>query len=295
MSIVSTTEFGQLPAIRITAPDGASAIVTLFGAHLVSWKTAAGEERLFCSRQSPLDGSAAIRGGVPVIFPQFSTRGTGMRHGYARVSTWRAGESGVRGNTAYAEFHLNRGDVPAKLAHEVHFDFALTLTVSLHADQLELAFTVTNSGTQPFPFSAALHSYHAVTQMQRSTLAGLDGLRYTDDKGADDIAPAGPLAFSDHLDRIYYSVSAPLLLSTGDGQADGGASTGKGSAALRIAQSGFADAVVWNPGRANAAALSDMADDEFEKFVCVEAAQIAPVDLAAGASWRGTQLLRVTA
>jgi glucose-6-phosphate 1-epimerase len=85
MSITETT-FGQLPAVLLRAPDGAEAIVTLYGAHLVSWKGSDGRQRLFCSAASVLDGSKAIRGGVPVIFPQFAEQGAGMRHGFARVS-----------------------------------------------------------------------------------------------------------------------------------------------------------------------------------------------------------------
>ena len=86
---MSNTTFGQLPAVTIRAADGAQATVTLYGGHLVSWQTSDGQERLFCSRASSLDGSRAIRGGVPVIFPQFGARGTGMRHGFARVATWQ--------------------------------------------------------------------------------------------------------------------------------------------------------------------------------------------------------------
>ena len=77
MSAITLCEFGTLPAVRIATPDGAQATVTLFGAHLVSWKTGDGNERLFCSSESKRDGSAAIRGGVPVIFPQFGARGDG--------------------------------------------------------------------------------------------------------------------------------------------------------------------------------------------------------------------------
>ena len=282
MNAASTTEFGHLPAIQLQAPDGAVAIITLFGAHVVSWHTADGRQRLFCSRQSPLDGSAAIRGGVPVIFPQFSTRGTGLRHGYARLSTWRLGDSGVRGAAAFAEFHLRRDDVPAALAAACHFDFALTLTVTLHKDALTMALGVHNSGAGPFAFSAALHSYHAVAQMQQASLAGLDGLRYTDHTGAAGVQAGGALFFSDHIDNIYYDVARPLALH------DGAAAI-----TLAIEQTGFSDAVVWNPGRANAAGLSDMADDEFAHFVCVEAAQIAPLELPAGARWSGQQTLRV--
>ena len=81
--------FGQLPAVQPHRRRRRRAIVTLFGAHLVSWNTADGKEHLFCSASSALDGSSAIRGGVPVIFPQFNERGHGMRHGFARMSTWR--------------------------------------------------------------------------------------------------------------------------------------------------------------------------------------------------------------
>jgi len=95
MTLATHTTFGQLPAIRIVAPDGAEATIALYGAHLVSWKGADGRERMFVSEKSVLDGSRAIRGGVPVIFPQFAERGTGMRHGFARVSTWRLEDSGL--------------------------------------------------------------------------------------------------------------------------------------------------------------------------------------------------------
>ncbi|WP_229425240.1 hypothetical protein [Massilia sp. Se16.2.3] len=69
MDATIATTWGQLPALLLSAPDGAQATVTLYGAHLVSWRGADGRERLFCSARSSQDGAKAIRGGVPVIFP----------------------------------------------------------------------------------------------------------------------------------------------------------------------------------------------------------------------------------
>ena len=120
----STIEYGQLPAMLLRAPDGAEATITLYGAHLVSWRPArsagrerqpgeAGPERLFMSSLSALDGSRAIRGGVPVIFPQFAERGEGMRHGFARVSTWRVLDSGEQDGAAFAV--LKAPDIPSIL------------------------------------------------------------------------------------------------------------------------------------------------------------------------------------
>ena len=63
-----------------------------YGAHVVSWTTADGDERLFLSPRSAYSEGAAIRGGVPVIFPQFNQRGPDFdvpRHGFARNRRWR--------------------------------------------------------------------------------------------------------------------------------------------------------------------------------------------------------------
>ena len=52
-------------------------------------------------------------------------------------------------------------------------------------------------------------------------------------------------------------------------------------------QEGFTDAVVWNPGAADAAALADMEDEEYRRFVCIEPALLDPHTLSAGESWEG--------
>ncbi len=270
------TEFGKLPAVRIRAADGAQALVTLYGGHLVSWQTADGRERLFCSARSALDGSRAIRGGVPLIFPQFGARGDGLRHGFARVSHWRLSGGGRDGEDEFALFSLAAGDLPPELAAAWPFAFELTLRVALHGDGLNLSFSVLNSGTAAFPFSAALHSYFLVDQLDGCELAGLQHVRYSDESGAVALQETAALGFGDKLDRIYYQLPAPLTLRGG-------------GASLRLEQDGFTDAVVWNPGAADAAALADMEDEEYRRFVCVEAALIEPDVLATGAEWTGLQ------
>jgi len=274
----NTTTFGQLPAVTIRAGDGAEATVTLYGGHLVSWRTADGQERLFCSRDSALDGSRAIRGGVPVIFPQFGARGNGMRHGFARVSAWQAGEHGVDDGAAFAEFTLRHTGLPEAIATAWPHAFTLRLRVSVHAHKLELSLTVHNTGNQAFPFSAALHTYYKIDQLSAARIEGLQHLRYSDDTPQDALQAEERLQFADKLDRIYYQLPGPLTLRSG-------AST------LQMTQQGFTDAVVWNPGAQDAAALPDLADDEYAHFICIEPALIQPDILAAGAQWIGRQQL----
>ncbi|MBB5367839.1 MULTISPECIES: D-hexose-6-phosphate mutarotase [unclassified Janthinobacterium] len=278
MSNSSTSTFGQLPAVTIRAGDGAEATVTLYGGHLVSWRTADGQERLFCSRDSALDGSRAIRGGVPVIFPQFGARGNGMRHGFARVSAWQAGEQGVDNGAAFAEFTLRHTDLPEAIAAAWPHAFTLRLRVAVRAQALELSLTVHNTGDQVFPFSAALHTYYKIAQLSAARIDGLQHVRYSDDTPHDALQTEESLQFADKLDRIYYQLPGPLTLHAG-------------GSILQMVQQGFTDAVVWNPGAQDAAALSDLADDEYPHFICIEPALIQPDLLAAGAQWIGRQQL----
>ena len=277
---ISKHPFGQLPAITIRAADGAQATVTLYGGHLVSWRTSSGQEQLFCSRDSSLDGSRAIRGGVPVIFPQFAARGTGMRHGFARVSIWQLADSGEQDGAAWAEFALTQHDLPEAIAAAWPFDFTLRLRVSVRAETLKLSLNVHNTGAQAFPFSAALHSYFAVAELAAARVRGLQHVRYSDDTPHDTLQAEEWLQFAGKLDRIYYQLPGALTMQSGD-------------TTLRLAQQGFTDAVIWNPGAEDAAALADLADDEYPRFVCIEAALIQPDLLAAGAEWHGSQQLEV--
>ena len=275
---MSKSIFGQLPAVTIRAADGAQATVTLYGGHLVSWQTSDGQERLFCSRASSLDGSRAIRGGVPVIFPQFGARGTGMRHGFARVATWQLESTGEADGAAHAEFILQHTDLPEAIAATWPCAFTLRLRVAVQGQSLELRLSVHNTGEQAFPFSAALHSYFAIDQLSEARVGGLQRVRYSDETPQDALQAEELLQFADKLDRIYYQLPGALSLQSG-------------SHTLRLEQQGFTDAVVWNPGAQDAAALPDLDDDEYQRFICIEPALIQPDTLAAGAEWIGRQHL----
>jgi glucose-6-phosphate 1-epimerase len=56
---------------RVSAvlPTGESVEILLYGATILSWKNAKGEEKLWLSEAAKLDGTKAVRGGVPVVFP----------------------------------------------------------------------------------------------------------------------------------------------------------------------------------------------------------------------------------
>lgn len=267
-----TTQFNGTDCIRLHA-HGAIVLVALHGAHVLSWIPADGRERLFLSERAKYAEGAAIRGGVPVIFPQFGERGAGARHGFARTLAWRF--TGV--DDTHAVFELRNDE---RTTHWPHA-FVTRLRIGLSATQLRLTLDVDNIGNDAFAFTAALHTYLRVDSLEHAAVEGLQGCDYEDSAGGGLLRREDnhQIRFDGEVDRIYNDVVAPMTL------VDGGHR-------LHIGHDGFPDAVVWNPGEHLAARIADLASGDHRRFVCVEAAVVLqPETLAPGEGWSGTQLL----
>lgn len=276
----------DLPVLALRAPDGASATVALHGGHVLSWVPAGGSERLYLSPCSGFAPGQAIRGGVPVIFPQFSDRGPLRRHGFARVLPWQLVGQETDADSAIAVLRLGHGmQTQAFWPHA----FALELTIRVGGPGLSIGLDCRNTGAEVFSFHAALHSYFRVQDLSRCRLSGLHGLTYRDALDQQDKLQTGDIAWgTGDLDRVYTQVPGPLTLSGTD--RDGGTTL------LQIGQAGFEDVVVWNPGAAKCAALADMPAAGWREMACVEAARIArPVTLLPGEHWHGAQTLQCLA
>jgi glucose-6-phosphate 1-epimerase len=276
---LSTTEvFQGQPCARVQHASGDSVLVALHGGQVLSW-TAGGVERLYLSPKAVMDGKTAIRGGVPICFPQFNQRGPLAKHGFARNLPWTAGGVRQEGDATTATFGLASDDATRAMWP---YDFVARLDVRLSAGGLQLEFSVDNIGATPFEFTLALHSYLRVAAIADVRLGGLEVQPVWDSLTDTHATQAGPVRFTQEFDAVYQAAPGPLVLT--DGQTS-----------LHIAQSpGFGQTVVWNPGAALCAKLADMPADGYLHMLCVEAAQIdAPVTVAAGATWTGWQRLTV--
>jgi glucose-6-phosphate 1-epimerase len=263
--------------ITLRADDGATAEIHRHGAHVTSWRPIDGDERLYLSPTSAFGGNAAIRGGVPVIFPQFAAEGPLPRHGFARTSTWTLGGVGRAADGA-AELELVLRDSPATRAIW-DAGFKAVLSVTVLARQMAITLTVENTGDVAFSFTAALHTYFRVRDIADVEILGLHRARF---RGSDRTLiedDAERLRIEDFLDRVY--VGAPSHLELHE----------RGRTMLIDAE-GFPDAVVWNPGRERAAALTDLERGGERRFVCIEAAVVQdPVTIGPRRRWLGTQTL----
>ena len=281
---VDCTFRNALAAIALHSPNGAKAVVTLHGGHVVSWIPAgSNEEQLYLSPTSALEGGKAIRGGVPVIFPQFSDRGPLARHGFARTRTWKLLNSGVDAQGAFARLRLSEDDETRALWPHA---FELELLVRVEGKSLSMELACYNTGNAPFAFTCALHTYLRVHDVAQVHVSGLAGLPYWNavDGTYSNQSDEQMLVYGE-LDRIYQCVSEPLHLIKPVQERT-----------VRVTHGGFQDVVVWNPGAERAASLADLAQGEWRNMVCIEAARIGnPVQLEAGQCWAGIQQLNVTA
>lgn len=271
------------PRTAITAPDGASARVYHDGAHVASWMPAGGTEQLFVSANARYGAGQAMRGGVPICWPQFGPFGALPQHGFARVSRWTLRDTAVGDAHADATFVLE--DSAATRAVWPH-RFHVAYTVRVGGAMLTMALAVHNTGEAPFTFTGALHPYFRVPDALRMQVVGLAGTRRRDAlaDGREDDETAASVEIHGPIDRIYYGAAQPLLVEPCP-DAHAAATT-----RLRIEMEGFHDAVVWNPGAAGTAARPDFVPGDEHHMLCVEAAVVRhPVTLAPGASWTGVQ------
>ncbi|WP_353267449.1 D-hexose-6-phosphate mutarotase [Gemmatimonas sp.] len=269
--------------LSLLANDGAHARVYLDGAQVASWTPAGStDDRLFVSRHARYGAGQSIRGGIPICFPQFGATGALQQHGFARNSVWRVVRETTDADGARAVLELTD---TAYTRAMWPFAFHAELSVHVAGAALTVELTVSNTDSQPFAFTAALHPYFRVRDAYATHVEGLGGTRYRDALQGGEVfrETRDPVPVQGAVDRVYFDTPDVLALV-------------EPHRTLRIEKRGFPDAVLWNPGREGTASRADfVAGDEYD-MVCLEAGAVGrPVMLAPGARWTGTQIMTAVA
>jgi glucose-6-phosphate 1-epimerase len=69
-SVEVTKEKNGVNQVVLRNPRGAYVKVSLYGGQVLSWRTDRGEELLFTSSKAVFKPPHAVRGGIPICFPQ---------------------------------------------------------------------------------------------------------------------------------------------------------------------------------------------------------------------------------
>jgi glucose-6-phosphate 1-epimerase len=266
---------GGLPAVRVKSPV-CEGEVLLHGAHVTRFTPAGMEPLLFVSDRAVFRDGAAVRGGVPVIFPWFGPRAghpESPMHGLVRTRAWKllrvaATAEGV------VEVVLGIGDTAETRAHWDH-SFRLELAVRFATD-LGVRLTVLNSGAQAFRCETAFHPYFVVGDIRSVGVRGLLGVPYLSktEGMARRVEDEEVVRFSGETDRVYCGTEGTCVIEE------------PGRPSVVLEKRGSRTTVVWNPWIAKAAAMADFGDAEWPGMVCVEQANVGDdaLEVSAGQS-----------
>jgi len=233
---------------------------------------------MFVSSATAYGGGKAIRGGVPICWPQFAGRGEYPKHGFARNSgAWKVLRTST---TPHPCVVLELSDDESTRAVFPFSGWKLQFAVTLDsASSISTSMSVLNAGEADLSFTTALHTYFKVADCSKVTVVGLKDVTYEDSTkgGASSSQEEEALAIKGEVDRVYLNTPSEAYIVDGP-------------RAIRILKMGFNDAVVWNIGETRAPELKDLGAGEWKQYVCFEAAQIGKaVKVAPKTSWMAGQ------
>lgn len=269
---VVTEQHGELNCWRISSAQ-AELLVAQQGAQILSYQRVGEPPLLWLSDQAIFRQGKSVRAGVPVCWPWFGVFERNPQsvkaeyqgeqppaHGLVRGRDWQLLAIEEQGDDLRIEFTLPeaRGDLPG-WPHDVE----LTLVIEL-GERLAVTLTSHNHGKTGVTLSQALHSYFAVSDVRQARVEGVDGLGYIETLANwEQRKQQGALAFASETDRIY--LAAPEQLAIVDPH---------WNRRITLRASGSRTAVIWNPWTDRARELPDMADDGWQRMLCIETANV---------------------
>ena len=159
--------------VELVSDDGGRAVADAYGARLVSWRPAGGEEVFAMALiRDKWRAGEQVHGGLPVYWPWFVFEGPeGCKiHGVTSYAEWR-----VKERTANRVVFALDDDETTHRAwpHRFHAELEYALGSSLSA-----TFRVTNTDTNSYACTEGFHPYFRVGDVRECTVSGTDGARY---------------------------------------------------------------------------------------------------------------------
>lgn len=272
--VTRTSAMSDVPGLRLGVFQGfdallietphSTAAVALFGGQLLSFVPKGGQDAMWLSPLAK-PGPAPIRGGTPICWPYFGRQDQSNElpaHGFVRTLTWSLREA-RREDDGTLQLTL----VPPPLQ-----GLPLTLEMTLRIGRsVEQQLVTANTGTETVRFTQALHNYFRVSDVERVSVVGLDGLTYLDKNDN----------YSRHQQRGDWNLHDPR----DPGRSDRTYTDAGGRYELRdpglqrkvvIASEGSRTLVAWNPGAATATGMADVGAEHWREFVALEPANAGP-------------------
>jgi glucose-6-phosphate 1-epimerase len=253
---------GGLPKICITTPE-ATADIYLHGAQLTAWRPAHSGEVLFLSKQSGFGPGKAIRGGIPICFPWFGPKADdpqAPKHGTVRLKAWRLDAITQKdGQVRVSLSTENDADSEKWFPHPFRLEHHITI-----GRELTLDLVAHNTRSTPCTISEAQHTYYHVGSIHEISVEGLDGATYLDNNAGNRECPqTGTLTLTKPTDNAYQHTSKAVTLLDPTL-----------NRRIHVHKTGSDNTIVWNPWQEATAKMADLENDDWLRFLCIEAANM---------------------
>lgn len=261
----------------------ADAEISLYGAHLLSYRPQGRMDILWMSDESFFEIGKPIRGGIPVCFPWFGPHKTDAgkpQHGFGRLMIWDLVSTATlpSGETEIILGLASSEDTKAYWPHDFYAEMKFTIGTKLTA-----TLKVTNTSDGSFNYTCALHSYYSISALENISLEGLKKTTYFNQlTGEHDIQEEELLRIEDALTRHYLNTESTVVINDEVFKRR-----------IKVEKIGSKVTTVWNPGEEACQKIADLSEDSFHAFVCVEATNAFeyPVSLASGESFETSAII----
>ncbi|MEQ1741961.1 MAG: D-hexose-6-phosphate mutarotase [Candidatus Nitrotoga sp.] len=271
-----TEDVSGLIIARI-ANKQAQSTISLQGAHVMTFEPVGEKPVIWLSPAAKLARGKSIRGGVPICWPWFGAHATDSTfpgHGFARTVPWQVVASeALSDDSTRITFELPQSSIPsAQWPHACRVRNIVTV-----GKEITVELVTENTGQVMFEIGEALHTYFAISDVDKICITGLEDCSYLDKVGDwQRRTQTGAITMAAEVDRLYVDTDTDCLID------DSGHKR-----CIRIAKRGSHSTVVWNPWVEKAAKMGDFGSDTgYRGMVCVESANAAEnvVKVAAGAT-----------
>ena len=238
--------------LDITTPQ-ASLSLSLFGGHILRFQPTDQSPLLWLSDNAVLDGTKAIRGGIPICWPWFGAHPSDPSqpaHGLVREQNWCLQDSHYH-NQILTLLLSPEKPLPDGLSVELEVVISHELTVTLISH---------NHSKVPQPLSCALHNYFTVENINETQILGLDKTLHWN-KLVDNQAQTTPCPYviDNETDNVHITQCSQVSIKNKEH-------------IIQVQSSGHDSFVVWNPWEEKSRFMSDMSASGFETMLCVETA-----------------------
>jgi len=256
---------GGIPVVEIRNQQ-ASVIISLQGAHVLSWKPQDQDEVIWLSDDATFVPGKSVRGGIPICWPWFGAHSNNTAypaHGFARTVQWQViNTQAISEGETDITFSLTTSEMDNTI--QQMWPSATTVEYRVNVTKnLTLKLTTYNHSDSAITIGQALHTYFSVNDINNTTVFGLEGKTYLDKPDSfNSKIQVGPIFISSEVDRVYLDTVDDVIIDDKIRK-------------VIIKKQGSHSTVVWNPWKDVAEKMGDLGKNGYIRMLCVESSNAA--------------------